>query len=67
MSGEDVDEPRRDRDGTSGCAGLGLSVGEVPGDFGEVPFDADCPFERLVVLDSEPASSPNRAPRRLAR
>ena len=25
--GEDVDEPRGDRDGASGCAGLGLSVG----------------------------------------
>jgi len=33
--GEDIDEPRRDGDGASGCAGLGLSEDKPPGDVGE--------------------------------
>ena len=56
--GEDVDQPGRDRYGAAGGSSLGLSERQVSVHFGEGAFDADGPFQRLVVLGSEAGKFP---------
>jgi hypothetical protein len=56
--GEDVDQPGRDGYGAAGGSGFGFSEGEVSVDFGEGAFDADGPFQGLVVLTGEAGEFP---------